>query len=120
MTRMDFRVKDLPTPVAKVTGSKGGQANLRVGQLAGLQIIEAEAEDFLFEVEFKVTSFNMGFNDAAGIWVTRKSDGNNFTAEMKNIFRSMRAGQRVSLENIKAIGPDGKVRTLSPIIITVI
>jgi gliding motility-associated protein GldM len=119
MTRMDFRVKDLPTPTAMITGSKGGKANLTVGQLTSLQIVEAEAEDFLFEVDFKVTSFTAGFNDASGIWVERASENEAFTSEQKAIFRSMRAGQRISIENIKAIGPDGKVRTLSPINITV-
>ncbi len=119
MTRMDFRVKDLPTPTAKITGSRGGKANLTVGQLTSLQIVEAEAEDFLFEVEFEVTSFTLGFTDAAGIWVEREANSNKFTSEQRSIFRNMRAGQRMSIENIKAIGPDGKVRTLSPINITV-
>jgi gliding motility-associated protein GldM len=119
MNQMEFRVKDLPTPTAKITGSRAGQANLTPGQLAGLQIVEAEAEEFLFQVEFEVTSFTVGFNDAAGIWVERNADSNKFTSEMKGIFRTMRAGQRIAIQDIKAIGPDGKVRTLTPINITV-
>ncbi|MCP4312740.1 MAG: gliding motility protein GldM [Bacteroidetes bacterium] len=119
MTRMDFRVLDLPTPTAKITGSRGGKANLTVGQLSGLKIVEAEAEEFLFEVDFEVTSFTIGFNDDSGIWVERQANSNKITSEQKSIFRSMRAGQRMSIENIKAIGPDGKVRSLSPINITV-
>jgi gliding motility-associated protein GldM len=119
MTRMDFRVLDLPTPIAKITGSKAGQANLRVGDLTDLQIVEAEAEDFLFEVDFEVTEFKMGFTDASGIWSEEPSNGNRFTSDMRSIFRTMRPGQKVSLTDIKAIGPDGKVRALSPINITV-
>jgi hypothetical protein len=119
MTRMDFRVLDLPTPTARITGSRGGKANLSVGQLTGLQVVEAEADDFLFEVDFEVTSFTMGFTDQSGIWVERSSQNNKFTSEMRTIFRTMRAGQRLSVENIKAIGPDGKVRSLSPINVTV-
>ena len=119
MTRMDFRVLDLPTPTAKIAGSRGGKANLTVGQLSSLKNVEAEAEDFLFEVDFEVTSFTIGFNDASGIWVERAANSNKFNSDQKAIFRNMRAGQRMSIENIKAIGPDGKVRTLSPINITV-
>jgi len=119
MTRMDFRVKDLPTPIAKIEGSRGGQANLRVSDLVGLDIVEAEAEDFLFEVDFKVTSFTMGFADRSGIWSERSSSGEEFTNEMRTLFRSMRPGQRVTIGDIKAIGPDGKIRPLSPINITV-
>jgi len=119
MTRMDFRVLDLPTPTAKITGSRAGKANLSVGQLTALQTVEAEAEEFLFEVDFEVTSFTVGFTDASGIWVERATQGNRFSGEMKNIFRTMRAGQRMSIQDIKAIGPDGKVRSLSPINVTV-
>jgi len=119
MTRMDFRVKDLPTPVAKVTGSRGGQATLRVSDLVALNIVKAEAEDFLFEVDFKVTTFTMGFADRSGIWSEKTSDGENFTNEMRSLFRTMRPGQRISIQDIKAIGPDGKIRPLSPINITV-
>jgi gliding motility-associated protein GldM len=119
MTKMDFRVKDLPTPTAKITGSRGGQANLRVSDLVALKIVEAEAEDFLFEVPYKVTTFTMGFADRSGIWAERTSDGENFTTEMQSLFRTMRPGQRITIQDIKAIGPDGKVRPLSPINITV-
>ncbi len=119
MTRMDFRVLDLPTPVAKITGSRNGQATLRVSDLIKLQIVEAEAEEFLFEVDFEVTSFSMGFRDASNIWSEAKSSGNKFTGEMKTLFRNMRAGSRITIQDIKAIGPDGKVRALSPINITV-
>jgi hypothetical protein len=81
--------------------------------------MEAEAEDFLFEVDFKITTFTMGFTDASGIFSKETSDGENFTSEMKALFRTMRAGSRITLEDIKAIGPDGKIRPLSPINITV-
>jgi hypothetical protein len=81
--------------------------------------VEAEAEDFLFEVDFEVTSFTMGFIDQNGIWASTKSNGDKFTGEMKQLFRNMRAGQRISIQDIKAMGPDGKPRSLSPINITV-
>jgi gliding motility-associated protein GldM len=119
MTRMDFRVLDLPTPVAKITGSKAGQANLTISQLTRLEIVEAEAEDFLFEVDFEVTEFKMGFSDASGIYAESPASGNRFTSDMKAVFRTMRPGQKLSLVDIKAIGPDGKVRALSPINVTV-
>jgi gliding motility-associated protein GldM len=119
MTRMDFRVKNLPKPDAKIQGSRGGKATLTPGQLAALKEVTAEAEDFLFEVEFKVTAFTIGFIDNNGIWTEEASTNNNFTSAQKQIFRSMRSGQRISIENIKALGPDGKVQSLSPININV-
>jgi gliding motility-associated protein GldM len=115
MTRMDFRVKDLPTPIAKIVGSKAGQANLTIGQLSRLTIVEAEAEDFLFEVPFTVTEFKVVSTDASGITGYRESKNNKFQPDQLALFRTMRVGQRFFIEDIKAIGPDGKVRALNPI-----
>ena len=115
MTRMDFRIKDLPTPTARIEGSTAGQANLTIGQLSRLQIVEAEAEDFLFEVEFKVTTFKVVSTDASGITGSQESTNNEFTPAQLALFRGMKVGQRFSIEDIKAIGPDGKVRALNPI-----
>jgi gliding motility-associated protein GldM len=120
MSQMAFRVLDLPTPTAKITGSKAGQANLSVGALSRLEIVEAEAEDFLFEVDFKVTEFVVVALGSGGISGKYPSNGERFTNEHKNMFRSMRVGQSFTIEDVKAIGPDGKVRQLNPIIVKVI
>jgi gliding motility-associated protein GldM len=120
MTRSDFRVEDLPTPTAKITGSRAGQANLTTGALSRLQIVEAEAENFLFEVPFTVTEFNVVATGSGGISAKYESKSENFTREQLTIFRNLRIGQSFTIEDIKAIGPDGKVRQLNPIIVKVI
>jgi gliding motility-associated protein GldM len=119
MTQAEFRVRDIPDPDARVSGIKGSEGVLSVGQLAGLDIVRAEAEDFLFEVDFKVTEFEIGFTDANGKYVVEQAKGNAFTDKQKAIFRSMRSGQIISISQVKAIGPDGKVRSLNPINIRV-
>jgi len=119
MNRMTFRVKDLPVPDAVVEGVRGSKGNLTVGQLAGLQEVRAEAKDFLFEVDFDVTSFTVAFQDRSGKWSYETSENSRFTGAQKNIFRSLTAGQRIMIEDIKAIGPDGKVSTLNNITINV-
>lgn len=120
MNKMDFRVKDLPTPNAIVEGVKGPEGNLTLGQLSSLKEVRAEAEDFLFDVKYQVLSFTVAFQGSGGIWNYEKSESGDFTARQKEIFRALRAGQRVMIEKIKATGPDGKVRTLNNITITVI
>jgi gliding motility-associated protein GldM len=120
MTRSDFRVWDLPTPTAKITGSRAGQANLTTGALSRLKIVEAEAEGFLFEVQFKVTEFNVVATGSGGISAKYESDGEKFTQQQLGIFRNLKIGQGFTIEDIKAIGPDGKVRQLNPIIVKVI
>jgi len=119
MTRQDFRVYDLPKPDAKVEGISGSEGALTVGRLSQLQIVEAEAEDFVFEVDYKVQSFEVAFQGQGGIWSTIPSESERFTSQQKNIFRQLRSGQRVMIEKIKATGPDGVVRNLNSITITV-
>jgi gliding motility-associated protein GldM len=120
MNRMDFRVFNLPTPDARVQGVRGSDGNLSAGQLAGLQEVRAEAEDFVFEVDYKVQSFDIAFQGSGGIWSTMSSNSERFTPEQKNLFRQLRSGQRIMIEKIKATGPDGVLRTLNNITIKVI
>jgi gliding motility-associated protein GldM len=119
MTRQDFRVYDLPKPDAKVEGITGSSGALTVGRLSQLQIVEAEAEDFVFEVDYKVQSFEVAFQGQGGIWSTIPSNSERFTSQQRNIFRQLRAGQRVMIEKVKATGPDGRVQNLNSITITV-
>jgi len=120
MNSMDFRVFDLPTPDARVQGIRGSAGNLTVGKLSQLQNVEAEAEDFVFEVDYKVQSFEVAFQGAGGMRATLSSSSDRFTSEQKNLFRQLRSGQRIMIEKIKATGPDGVLRTLNNITITVI
>ena len=119
MTRQDFRVYDLPKPDAVVEGISGSEGALTVGRLSQLQIVEAEAEDFVFEVDYKVQSFEVAFQGQGGIWSTIPSNSERFTSAQRNIFRQLRTGQRVMIEKVKATGPDGRVQNLNSITITV-
>jgi len=120
MNRMDFRVFNLPTPDAKVQGVRGSEGNLTVGNLSQLQIVKAEADDFVFEVEYKVQSFEVAFQGQGNIWSSMKSSSERFTSEQKNLFRQLRSGQRIMIEKIRATGPDGVLRNLNGITIIVI
>ena len=74
----------------------------------------------LFEVEYKVQSFDVAFQGQGGIWSSLSSSSDKFTSEQKNLFRQVRSGQRIMLEKIRATGPDGVLRNLNNITITVI
>jgi len=120
MNKMNFRVFNLPTPDARVSGVRGSEGNLTVGKLSQLKTVEAVAEDFVFEVEYEVVSFQVAFQGSGNIWSYSASESNQFTADQKNIFRQLKTGQRVMIEKIKATGPDGVIRSLNNITITVI
>lgn len=119
MGEMDFRVKNLPTPIAVVEGLPKGSGSLSLSQVTRLQKVEALAEDFLFEVDFTVTSFVVSSVFSGGVSAVKPSNSENFTAEQKAIFRQLKPGSRVDIEDIKAIGPDGVSRALSSISIKI-
>ena len=119
MSRADFRVYDLPKPDAVVEGIEGSSGALTVGKLSQLDNVKAEAKDFVFDVEYKVQSFEVAFMGQGGIWSSMPSGNDRFTTDQKNLFRQLRSGQRIMIEKIKASGPDGVIRNLNSITITV-
>jgi len=119
MSRADFRVYDLPKPDAIVDGIEGSSGALTVGKLSQLVNVKAEAKDFVFDVDYKVQSFELAFPGQGGMWSSLPSSTDSFTSEQKNLFRQLRSGQRIMIEKIKASGPDGVIRNLNSITITV-
>ncbi len=119
MSREKFRVYALPKPDATVDGIPGSSGALTVGKLSQLQNVKAEAKDFVFDVDYKVQSFEVAFMGQGGIWSSMPSSNDRFTSQQKTLFRQLRTGQRVMIEKIKATGPDGVLRNLNSITITV-
>jgi len=119
MSRENFRVYALPKPDAVVDGIAGSSGALTVGKLSQLQNVRAEAKDFVFDVDYTVQSFELAFMGSGGIWDTMPSSNDRFTSQQKTLFRQLRTGQRVMIEKIKATGPDGVLRNLNSITITV-
>jgi len=111
-----FRVKNVPNPVAKVAGIKEG--SIRLAVLKAQQGVIAEMENFDFDLRFKVTSFRVSINDK-GFVIDQDSKNNIFTAAQKSLFNKVRRNNQVIIQNIKAVGPDGKPRKLSPIILKI-
>ncbi|MFO8240575.1 MAG: gliding motility protein GldM, partial [Dissulfuribacterales bacterium] len=119
MGEMNFRVMNLPSPTAVVEGLPKGSGFMELSGLTQLQKVEAIAEDFLFDVVFTVTGFKVNVVGAGGINIIEESTNEMFTTAQKDLFRRMRAGQRVFIEDIEAIGPDGVKRSLNSITIKI-
>ena len=115
-----FRVLTVPDPAAVLRNAdgtiamKGPKAKMNIQQAAQVKSLGADLNDFLFDVHFKVISFQMSVN-IDGIAKVLTSDAAEFTREMQQQIRSARPGQVFVFEDIKAIGPDGKTRKLQAI-----
>ncbi|MDP4291861.1 MAG: GldM family protein, partial [Bacteroidota bacterium] len=102
---LDFRVKRVPSPIAKIGNTDGGYISKNI-LLASGAIIPNMPEDFEFDLNYEVTSYSFSVVRGGDIY-TRDGRGNVLTDEMKNIIRNSKRGERVWIDNITAKGPDG-------------
>lgn len=114
MGSFEFRVKSVPDPVAKFAG-KGPADNTvaRADLTAALGVI-ADLEDFVFDLNFPVTSFDLTVIMGGDVR-TLKSNSNRLTADQQELLKLVRRNQTVIIENIRAQAPDGSTRALGSI-----
>jgi gliding motility-associated protein GldM len=112
MGKREFRVKRVPDPVAKVAGIKGG--GIKKAILIAQVGVAADLENFDFDLTFRVTQFTVSAS-VQGFRKDAKSKNYKFTNAQKQIIRSLSTGQRLYIEDIKAVGPDGSTRSLPAI-----
>jgi hypothetical protein len=107
-----FRVKYVPDPVAKVGGSKGGEIDRSF--LLEQKGVIAELENSDFDLSFKVVQFTV--STVFGKYMEdRTVNSNMFTQEQYDLIKKVKKGNKVYIEGIKAVGPDGTIRQLGPI-----
>ncbi|GAO29878.1 gliding motility protein GldM [Geofilum rubicundum] len=114
--RKTFRIKRVPDPVAKVNDQRDGPI-AKALLLAQLGVV-ADMENFEFDLQFKVTQFAVA-TIRNGYVVDASSNSNLFTEEQKDLMRGAVRGQRVFIQDIQAVGPDGRRRSLGTITLVV-
>ncbi len=107
-----FRVKQIPDPYPEIAGQTEGPISREI--LAGAPIIP-RMKDFDFKMDFRITSFSMN-TTIAGDFIDMRSNSNLQTPEMTNLIRRANRGQRFTFQDIKAVGDDGRVRSLPPMV----
>ena len=117
MGEFKFRVKKIPNPVAKIAGKRDGSISKNV--LAAQSAIIPEMENFDFDLFSKVKSFKMSRYGKGRDPIEKSTEGNVLTGEMRDVINQCRAGDKVLFEYIKATMPDGTVRDINAIILTV-
>lgn len=113
---VEFRVRRLPDPEARFANMKEG--NVLRSVAAAQQVVTAVLENFEFDLTYTVTGFTVSVNDK-GFEITAESNSNRLTDKQKGLIGNLRAGQKLIIEKIKAVGPDGKTRDLNPIILKI-
>ena len=77
--------------------------------------IQAAIDDDLLNVTYRVLRFETVFFDSMGNAIPEVSDGANFSQRQKDSFRRLSRGKRFYISRVRAVGPDGIERDLSPI-----
>lgn len=110
----EFKVKDVPDPVAKVGVNKGGR--MRVNDFKAQPGVRADLENFVFEgVKFTVTGYTIVLTGAGFPQLQfRDVKGAGFSS-IEDLIEKCKPGTTVTIDNIAAAGPGG-TRFLPPIV----
>lgn len=120
---MTFRIRKLPDPTAYISmkdasgnpvSYKGAPKRISKAALMAAEGISASVDDGILDVAYTVVSFSTMFYDSMGNVIPEVSDGAKFSGRQKEQFRRLKNGQTFFISNIKAKGPDGITRDISP------
>ena len=122
VAQTNFRVRKLPdpTPYISFTDANGNIDSYKGGKPFGKQLLlksgglQAAIDDGLLDTPFKVISFQTVFFDSMGNAMPENSDGSSFSQRQRQAFQRLQRGKRFYISAIKAVGPDGITRDLSP------
>ncbi|MEG0949351.1 MAG: gliding motility protein GldM [Bacteroidales bacterium] len=118
-----FRVRQLPDPMPFIAyqDEKGTARKYKGGTpfskayLLKAGGLSAAIDDDLLNVSFRVLAFETVFFDSMGNAIPEISEGAAFSQRQKDALRRLSRGKRFYISRVRAVGPDGVERTLSPI-----
>lgn len=118
MGSSSYRVKYLPDPRSflEYSDAAGIRKTIFDGELSkrllrsNVEIIASYGDDELVKANFTVKSFSL-----KTVFGTVPATGSKFNARQMGDIEKLESGDLVTIRNIKAVGPDGKLRSLSSI-----
>ena len=120
---MTFRIRKLPDPTAYIAmkdasgnpvSYKGSPKRISKAALMAAEGLSASVDDGILDVAYTVVSFSTIFFDSMGNAIPEVSDGSKFSSRQKEQFRRLKNGKSFFISNVKAKGPDGITRDISP------
>ena len=120
---MTFRVRKLPDPSPYISmkdaqgntvNYKGAPKRISKAALLAANSLGAAIDDDILNVTYTVVSFSTIFFDSMGNAIPEVSDGASFSKRQKEQFRRLKPGKSFFISGVKAKGPDGITRDISP------
>ncbi|MBA2762742.1 MAG: hypothetical protein H0U39_12475, partial [Segetibacter sp.] len=112
---MRFRVRTIPDPVGTVGGYASGD-NVNAGAFRSQAGVGAYIKDFPFELQYRVTAFTLTADTEDGDIAEAPCTGNTWSAQARGIINRLKPNQLVTIDNIRAVGPDGRNRKLPSLV----
>jgi gliding motility-associated protein GldM len=111
-----FRVRTIPDPTPMVGQNKSG-SNMAAGAFRSQAGVRAILENFFYETQFRVTGFRIigegeGYGDD---FMEAVNSGAAWSGQAQAIVNRARPGSIITIEDIRAVGPDGRSRKLPSI-----
>jgi len=110
-----FRVRTIPRPVATVGGAESGD-NMTVGQFRAQTGVAAWIKDFPFDLKYTVTSFTLTADNAEGDIEEAPCTGNLWSPKALTMIKNLAPGRTVTVDDIRALGPDGRTQKLPSLV----
>lgn len=115
---IEFRVKNVPDPVAEFMGKRGSTVITQI-QLKGAVGVMAKLDAFEFDLKFPVISFMVSMN-VNGQDVEEKTQGPALNDKQKGLLYKAKKGNKVYIEQVKVKKPDGSIKDIGSVILKVI
>lgn len=118
-----FRVKDLPDPKCWLEYSDAGGVRRTIGNKTTKSVLKSNSVTLvagygpseLIKANFRITEFTISRNGGNFVRYT----GTQFNDQQLKVIDGLESRDQITLENIKAVGPDNKTRELPPLIIRI-
>jgi gliding motility-associated protein GldM len=117
MGSFEFRVRRVPDPKATISGRTDGKISKNELLAAGAVI--PIMENFEFDLHYLIVGYTMYIQTQGSDLASETSNSPAFTGSMRNLIKNAARGRKVTFEDIRAKGPDGSIRKLNPISLTI-
>lgn len=111
-----FRVRSIPAPTGAVGNFASGD-NINAGAFRAQAGVGAYIKDFPFEILYDVVSYTISMDNDDGDIESADCQGTYWSANAKTIInRNSKPGRTVTIDNLRARGPDGKTFKLGSLV----
>lgn len=118
-TAFKFRVKRVPDPIATLGGTITTQ-KVPSGTMKAQQGVMAVLQNFDFEAKFEVVSYEFSYVPKGGDVLSGTVNGAAFNGALNGYKNSCKKGDVFQFENVKVKGPDGQIRKIPGLGVTII